>query len=397
MMPTSLAATNSPDLSPSIPTIYSPRKQPDSIAPSQNKSPQDISIVVSPRKTRISPSKTNYFSPAKSKLRNAVINPAFVAESRAKRKREDELIGFRAIGDHGRTKLQQMLTTTGITIRPRNKIQQRRSANGNDVKIGAHLSQAGMRSEDADGKDIEKTRLTPEATSSDDDDQHLTNPIDGYGNLEERMHIVLSSADTAVTPATPAANEAIDVHDKTRKDGTVPLSTERSANNDTWVTPISTVPVYAPSQLIPGDTIPVYAPSQQLETERQHLDRQKNEFEMATNNDIPSSPIQLAVPRNVKFASVSASSTDSASASSIPESENHDFSDDDARNHEDQDERSCLSGGEISASGPAPLPTPLLKFNVSSSVFTLDASSSSGMYTLELFHLDDPSNSFKQF
>jgi hypothetical protein len=61
------------------------------------------------KKPGVSPNKANYFSPVKSKLRNAVVNPTFVGEAKLKRKREDDLIGFRAIGDHGRTTLQRML------------------------------------------------------------------------------------------------------------------------------------------------------------------------------------------------------------------------------------------------------------------------------------------------
>lgn len=69
----------------------------------------DDGIPSPPKKVGVSPNKSNYFSPAKSKLRNAVINPTFVGEAKLKRKREDDLIGFRAIGDHGRTTLQRML------------------------------------------------------------------------------------------------------------------------------------------------------------------------------------------------------------------------------------------------------------------------------------------------
>lgn len=87
--------------------FYSPKKR---VWEDTSTVARDATPSVSPRKA--SPSKANYFSPAKSKLRNAVVNPNFVAESKAKRSREEQMIGFRAIGDHGRTKLQQMLDVT---------------------------------------------------------------------------------------------------------------------------------------------------------------------------------------------------------------------------------------------------------------------------------------------
>ena len=95
---------------PSSPTkaalgFYSPGKKRD-----REQTPVTTTNALAPTSPRkSSPSKPNYFSPAKSKLRNAVINPNFVAEAKAKRSREEQMIGFRAIGDHGRTKLQQML------------------------------------------------------------------------------------------------------------------------------------------------------------------------------------------------------------------------------------------------------------------------------------------------
>lgn len=97
-------------------SIYSPKKRNAATSlgrPSTASTVAPVSGRVGP--ARISPTKSNMFSPAKSKLRNVAINPAFVTESRAKRKREDDLVGFRAIGDHGRTKLQQMLDFGGRT------------------------------------------------------------------------------------------------------------------------------------------------------------------------------------------------------------------------------------------------------------------------------------------
>ena len=127
---------------------------------------------------RVATGKSNLFSPAKSKLRHAIINPAFVAESRAKRKREDELIGFRAIGDHGRTKLQQMLQFNGVSKEVPKPVEVKRARTLGDViddlkesavapTHGDHAAQHATLSDSSESSTTSDSRAMSRALSTD--------------------------------------------------------------------------------------------------------------------------------------------------------------------------------------------------------------------------------------
>ena len=139
---------------------------------------------------RPSPAKKNYFSPAKSKLRNAVVNPNFVAESRAKKNREEQMIGFHAIGEHGRTVLQGMLQP---------QVKARAKPKAKEPNVDDALPQNGAKHHRAeeDGPASKKARRSYSYSSSESEDEV---GAWAHRNGEARMHIVLSSAEAAQPP-----------------------------------------------------------------------------------------------------------------------------------------------------------------------------------------------------
>lgn len=179
------------------------------------------------KKSTTSPSKANYFSPAKSKLRNGIVNPTFVGEAKLKRKREDELIGFRAIGDHGRTTLQRMLD---VQRKPRTKDKPVQQTLAPTSPVAAPKE----RRDDVLNNQAKK-RLRRESsslsdllgTSSEDEASHINMP----------MHVLLSSAEANTQDTEPMSLPPVLFGEVTSANTTVPTAcpvdvTSQSALND---------------------------------------------------------------------------------------------------------------------------------------------------------------------
>lgn len=245
--------------------VYTPKKRSNVIsrnAPAST-SPSPVKQI-SPSKT--SPSKLNYFSPAKSKLRNAVINPAFVAESRAKRKREDDLIGFRAIGDHGRTKLQQMLQ---VVSKPRPKItamlQSKANTNGTNHSTGRQdpMPAQGLPNANGDEPNNKKARLDISELSTSEDDDDLLDAVEADDEYAENGMRLLSSQDGGSTysldnesDGSPLGqHEALPAFNDTDMQDFNALPDEQPEWREPDMDLESTVPIYAPARLsqIPSD------------------------------------------------------------------------------------------------------------------------------------------------
>lgn len=231
------------------------------------------------KKTAISPSKTNYFSPAKSKLRNAIVNPTFVGEAKLKRKREDELIGFRAIGDHGRTTLQRMLD---VQRQPRTKPVAVRKAKGVQLREQNVTSGDGLNHQSAVVLKRQKrsTSFSSELpdTSSDEDQTDLPAP----------MHVLLSSAN-ADLPASLAENEissfSIPVYPLPPA---IPSGAAEGAEDQTFSDRPNTVDSTSPEAF---DGMP-YTPTQIIST--QPVIQQRDDETLPKGN----SPIEEDIPVN---------------------------------------------------------------------------------------------------
>ena len=172
------------------PQKISPFKLRATPAPVSNAAATSATITSQGNAKRPSPAKKNYFSPAKSKLRNAVVNPNFVAESRAKKNREEQMIGFHAIGEHGRTVLQGMLQP---------QVKAKAKAKSSEPNIANAFEQNGAKQHQAEegGHASKKARRSYSFSSSESEAEA---GAWAHGNGDARMRIILSSAEAAQPP-----------------------------------------------------------------------------------------------------------------------------------------------------------------------------------------------------
>lgn len=359
------------------PSQVSPHK-PSPFAPSPDKN------GYLPSQSKISPTKANYFSPAKSKLRNAAINPNFVADSRAKRKREEQLargyddngnkveklqdvmIGFRAIGDHGRTKLQQMLTKIdgGVTrqVVPKTKIQSVNTPGKTNIQVTVNEGENPSK----------KRRLSLDITSSEEEPEVFSD-AELLAFHSENEHDSLHDPLRPVADLDSRNADPLDLNGVDGLEGglSAGMSTQGMAyeSDDELTPPVPTEIVYEPTQIVTNTEHEEAVDEAARQPTPQTTSPMVGKSDQALQG---SDDVFLDRPahrrRNVRFVSVTKSHLSSEA-------------EDDGTAQESASEESDVSTEPEErvrdrASVPAAPPTPLLRLGPSSSLSGLARSSS---------------------
>lgn len=223
------------------------------------------------------------------------MNPTFVGEAKQKRKREDELIGFRAIGDHGRTTLQRMLD-----------VQRKPRLNGKSVQKTLDTPAPAAHQENG----MEETTTIPprkklRRESSSSSDLLGTSSSDEDAGLQNApLHVLLSSADGEVheqendsEPVSVLCNVSptIEVGAELEASETEPAGASDADEGDDAFAEMP----YTPTQVLPAD--------EQLETvekvETRHLDRLHDSAPEQTLEETAAMSVPDKSRRGVRFQS----------------------------------------------------------------------------------------------
>lgn len=210
------------------------------------------------------------------------MNPTFVGEAKLKRKREDELIGFRAIGDHGRTTLQRMLD---VQRKPRTKSKPVQK------KISADPVEKAKETNDGQAKEeltsMQKRQKRESSFTSDlldtSSDEEMT------GAIDIPMHVLLSSAD-GDSPALQIEASASNLNGQLD----VPPIPELGCFNDP---PLGNEPVGLESDAF--DDMP-YTPTQVIATapvNHDHLQDAVTEGDANMQGEVPNAGVNDAIVR----------------------------------------------------------------------------------------------------
>lgn len=222
------------------------------------------------------------------------MNPTFVGEAKLKRKREDELIGFRAIGDHGRTTLQRMLDV-------------QRKPNLKKDHIVKHLELEpllGNRINAHSGAAIAPTAKKARTVMTSPNDHYSTSSDDEMAPTNMPLHVLLSSADGNSQERNdlsiaPMIFEALPA--QTLDTISVPVTANRSddmRDADATTASFDSIP-YTPTQIIPTQDPPVGVSATAMQS------AERSSLECQQENPVESDEAILPVKgrRGVRFQS----------------------------------------------------------------------------------------------